>query len=115
MLGEDSDMADETKMMNMQMGGMGMGGNPQGFDASAAYKHERSLLGIHKHVFIGDQAERDLLGNRHPLSKAAPVTGLLDLSSMTATTSTPQTTGTTGKSSAGSKGTTQKRTKTKSS
>lgn len=45
------------------------------------YNNNRSLLSIHKHTFIGDQAEKDLLGDRHPLSKVAPVTGLLDLSS----------------------------------
>ncbi len=75
----------------------------------------RSLLNIHKHLFIGDQAEKDLLGNRHPLAKAAPVTGLLDLSSMTGTASTPQTTGGTGKSTTGIKGAGQKRAKPKSS
>jgi ER membrane protein complex subunit 3 len=70
MLGEDSDMADETKMMNMQvpvlhpfhstltsfqMGGMGMGGGgPQGFDASAAFKHERfaSSLGSPSRITV---------------------------------------------------------------
>lgn len=98
LLGEDSDMADETRMMNMQMGGMGMGGNPQGFDASAAFKHERSLLSIHKHTFLGDQAEKDLLGDRHPLSNSSSVSGLLDLSSMTSTTSSTSSTQTKTKS-----------------
>lgn len=76
------------------MGGMGMGGGPQGFDASAAFKHERyvfdallfdsyttnrSLLSIHKQQFLGDQAEKDLLGSRHPLAKSDDVTSILDL------------------------------------
>jgi len=80
LLGENSDLADETKMMQMQMGG-GMGGGGMGFDAASAFRHERELLKLNKHVFTGDQAEKDLLGDRHP--SAASSSGLLDLSSMT--------------------------------
>jgi hypothetical protein len=46
---------------------MGMGGGPQmGFDASAAYKNEREALGIAKHEWVGDRAERQLLGDAYP-------------------------------------------------
>ena len=47
--------------------GMGMGGAGQvGFDAAAAYKGEREALGICKHQWVGDMAEKHLLGERYP-------------------------------------------------
>jgi hypothetical protein len=58
-----------------------MGGGPGGFDAQSAYGHERTMLKMSKHVFAGDQAEKDLLGDRHPSNQASSVSGLLDLSS----------------------------------
>lgn len=119
MLGEDSDMADETRMMNMQVRTLlhslisenfvtccrwvewewvihkdlmlllhsNMKGSTLLFvlllfvSCSDFICRFRSLLSIHKHTFVGDQAEKDLLGDRHPLSSANAVTGLLDLSS----------------------------------
>lgn len=57
-----------------------MGGGPGGFDAQSAYGHERNMLKMSKHVFAGDQAEKDLLGDKHPLCKSSSVSGLLDLS-----------------------------------
>lgn len=80
LLGEDSDMADETRMMNMQMGAMGGG---QGFDAANVFKHERELLSLNKHSFAGDRAEKDLLGERYPGANSDS-TGIIDLASMTA-------------------------------
>lgn len=48
--------------------GMGMGAPGQvGFDASAAYKHEREALGIVTwQEWEGDKAERMLLGDSYP-------------------------------------------------
>lgn len=52
--------------------GMGMGGGQQmGFDAKAAYKNEREALGIAKHEWLGDRAERQLLGERYPEDSTA--------------------------------------------
>jgi hypothetical protein len=51
---------------------MGMGGGQQmGFDAKSAYKGEREALGIAKHEWLGDKAERLLLGDRYPDDAAA--------------------------------------------
>lgn len=47
--------------------GMGMGGAQQmGFDAEKAYKNEKEALGITKHEWVGDRAERALLGAAYP-------------------------------------------------
>ena len=47
--------------------GMGMGGAGQvGFDAAGAYKMEKEALGIVRHQWIGDRAEKFLLGDRYP-------------------------------------------------
>lgn len=52
--------------------GMGMGGGQQmGFDAKTAYKSEREALGIAKHQWLGDLAERKLLGARYPEEASA--------------------------------------------
>jgi len=65
-LGDDSDF-DDAKMMQMQMSmGMGGGAGQMGFDASAAYKQEKESLGIMKHDFVGEKAERQLLGDLYP-------------------------------------------------
>eukprot|EP01032_Pedospumella_encystans_P013148 gene13148-15154_t len=57
---------DDAKMMQMQMG-MGMGGAQQmGFNAEAAYKNEKEALGIAKHQWVADSAEKQLLGARYP-------------------------------------------------
>lgn len=45
---------------------MGMGGNPMSFDASNAYRVEREALGIAKHTWIADEAEKRLLGDAYP-------------------------------------------------
>ena len=37
-----------------------------GFDASAAYKRERDMLGIARHEWVAEEAERTLLGDRYP-------------------------------------------------
>jgi len=67
LMGNDSDDMDEMRMMQMQMGSMGMGGPGQvGFDAAGFYKNEREALGILKHEFVADQAERQLLGDKYP-------------------------------------------------
>lgn len=42
-----------------------MPGQP-GFDANAAYKMEREILGIVNHEWIAEKAERELLGERYP-------------------------------------------------
>lgn len=85
-LGEDSDAADDAKMMQMQMG-MGMGGNAANFDASSAYKQERELLLLHRHSFIGNKAEKDLLKDKHPAVAAAKAgneaSAYLDVSKLT--------------------------------
>ena len=54
---------------------MGMGGGPgqMGFDAAAAYKNEREALGITKHEWLGDKAEKQLLGARYPEDAVAAV------------------------------------------
>lgn len=65
LLGEDASLSDETRMMQMQMGAMGGG---QGFDASAAFKHERDLLKLTKYVSTAEKAEINILKNRHPSS-----------------------------------------------
>lgn len=46
---------------------MGMPGQP-GFDAKAAFTMEREALGIFQHEFIGEKAERELLGDAYPES-----------------------------------------------
>ena len=52
--------------------GMGMGGAGQvGFDATAAYKNEREGLGIVRHQWLGDRAERQLLGEGYPEEQQA--------------------------------------------
>ena len=56
--------------MSPQMG-MGMGGGGNNFDATNAFKQERELLLLHRHTFCGDQAERDLLKDKHPAVLAA--------------------------------------------
>ena len=37
-------------------------GNQMGFDAAGAYKQEREILGLMKHQFYGESAEKLLLG-----------------------------------------------------
>eukprot|EP01034_Spumella_vulgaris_P037532 gene37532-46304_t len=61
----------------MGMGGAGGGGNPMGFDASAAFKNERESLGITRHEWLADKAEKDLLGDLYPDPHS---TGPVDLS-----------------------------------
>ena len=51
--------------------GMGMGGGGMNFDASNAFKQERQLLLLHRHNFVGNKAERDLLKDKHPSVIAA--------------------------------------------
>ncbi len=51
--------------MSMGMGGAG-GGSQMGFDASAVFKNERESLGITRHEWLADQAEKDLLGDLYP-------------------------------------------------
>lgn len=68
LLGGDSDF-DDMKMMQMQMGmGMPGAGGPgqMGFDAGAQYKNEREALGIAKHEWVAEKAERELLGDAYP-------------------------------------------------
>lgn len=43
---------------------MGGGGAP--FDAGAAFKAEREILGIVNHEWIAEKAERELLGDSYP-------------------------------------------------
>ena len=52
-----------------------MGGAGQvGFDASNAYKMEKEALGIVRHEWIGDRAEKYLLGDRYPEQQSsAPI------------------------------------------
>ena len=55
------------------------GGAPQmGFDAKAAFKQEREFIGIVKHEYVGEKAERQLLGDLYPDPHSA---GPIDLSS----------------------------------
>ena len=59
----------------MGMGMMGGGGAP--FDAGAAFKNEREILGIVHHEWIAEKAERELLGDAYPDSSS---TETIDLS-----------------------------------
>lgn len=64
-LGENADL-DDTKMMQQQMS-MGMGGIGQpGFDAGGAFTAEREAVGIAKHEWLAERAERELLGDAYP-------------------------------------------------
>ena len=67
-LGPGSEV-DEAKMMQMQMG---MGMNQQmGFDANAAYGHERDNLTFAKHEWSANKAEKLLLGDRYPVIESS--------------------------------------------
>lgn len=59
--------------------GMVGAGQPPMFDAAAAFRQEQDLLNIHKHEFIGDRIERDLLGDQYPTPFSA---NEIDLSSL---------------------------------
>jgi hypothetical protein len=48
----------------MGMGMMGGGGAP--FDAGAAFKAEKEIMGIVNHEWIAEKAERELLGDFYP-------------------------------------------------
>lgn len=70
LLGEDVE-SDEARMMQMQMGMMG-GGGGSGFDAKAVFQRERKELNnISRHDFVGDEAEKQLLGDRYPTGDSA--------------------------------------------
>lgn len=58
---------------------MGGGQQQMGFDASAAFKQEREFLGIMKHEYVGEKAERQLLGDMYPDPHSA---GPIDLSGL---------------------------------
>eukprot|EP01038_Epipyxis_sp_PR26KG_P008053 gene8053-10911_t len=73
LLGEDSDL-DEAKMMQAQMGmGLMGGGQQMGFDASAAFKNEREILGIAPHEWMAEREERLLLGDAYPENSNAGI------------------------------------------
>jgi len=71
LLGQDVE-SDEARMMQMQMG-MGMGGGGGGgFDAKAAFQRERKEINnVANHDFVGDMAEKQLLGDRYPTGDSA--------------------------------------------
>lgn len=48
------------------MGGVGQ----PGFDAAAAFTAEREAVGISKHEWLAERAERELLGDAYPESTA---------------------------------------------
>jgi ER membrane protein complex subunit 3 len=62
-LGQDVD-SEEQRMMQMQMGGMGGGGG--GFDATAAFKQQRTMLTMIKQKSQIDEAEKSLLKGSYP-------------------------------------------------
>lgn len=73
LLGDDSELADETRMMQMQMG-MGGGAGGMGFDAQKVFRAERDNLELVKHSWEAEEAEKRLLGDKYP----SPSIDLLD-------------------------------------
>jgi hypothetical protein len=76
-MGDDTGAMDESRMMQMQMGGGmmggGMGGGPMGFDAKKAFKAERDAIASVAYAWSGESMahEKALLGPEFTLSRGS--------------------------------------------